>query len=88
MRNGGFVALPSAALGFLGTPAERFEETAHRGGVVQDAKRHPYPLGHALARPHLAAEAIGFRATMQPLGQAGQLLGGQPAGCSRGGLLP
>ncbi len=56
------------------------------GGVVQDAKRHPYHLGHALAGPHLAAESVGFRATMQRLGQTGQLLGGQPTGCSRGGL--
>jgi hypothetical protein len=87
-RHGGFVARPGAAHRLLGTPAQRCEEPAHRGGVVQDATRHPSHRGHARAGPHLAAEAIGCRATMPQRGHTGQRLGGQPTGCSRGGLMP
>ena len=57
------------------------------GGVVQDAKRHPYHRGHALAGPHLAAEAIGLRAAVQQLGHTGQLLGSQAAGGARRWLM-
>ena len=57
------------------------------GGVVQDAKCHPYHRGHALAGPHLAAEAIGLRATVQQVRHTGQLVGSQAAGGARRWLV-
>ena len=54
------------------------------GGVGQDATRHPYHLGHALAGPHLAAEAIGLGALLQQGRQAGELRMSEACWGSRG----
>ncbi len=53
------------------------------GGVIDDAKFHPHHLGHPFPGPHLAAKAIGLGATVQEVGEAGELLGSQSPGGTR-----
>jgi hypothetical protein len=55
-------------------------------GVIANAKCHTDHLRHAFPSPHLAAEAIGFGATVQRVGQPRQRRGRPPAGCARRGL--
>lgn len=51
--------------------------------MVGDAKLQGDDRGDSATGPHLAAEAIGFGAPVQQLGQTGKLAGGQPAHRSR-----
>ena len=48
------------------------------GGMIANPERQTNHLRHALPGPDLAAEAVGFGATVQQVGQPRQLLGHHP----------
>lgn len=81
--DGRLVALAGTSHGLWRTPADGLEETADMGGVIDDAKRHPYHLGHPFPGPDLAAETLGLGAPVQEGGEAGAWLGSQSPGCPR-----
>ena len=77
MRNGRFVALPGAARGLLGAPADGLEQPADMHRVVGHAERQAKDRGDSAPRPHVATETIGLGPPLQEVGQAGELRGSQ-----------
>jgi hypothetical protein len=72
----------------LDTVAQRMEQPVDVGGVVRNTKRAPNDLGHPLARPDLAAEAVGLRAAGKQGGDLVPLRSGEPGRWTRRGMAP